>query len=137
MGSLKWRDTAGATIKIPMEELKELKYQGRDLEGQEVANRNNSGDKLKTYREPAIMALDCRQSDNVEGVEGASPNEEGGDYFLERPAELGYPVTKPKWTNINSLFKLLEWKMNTDYVFEPLKKKGLPQKTLKHCSSKQ
>ena len=43
MGSLKWRDKAEGTYKTPVDELKQLKYRGRDLEGQEDA-RKNSGD---------------------------------------------------------------------------------------------
>jgi hypothetical protein len=89
MGSLKWRDTVGGTVKTPVEEPKSLEYRARKLEGQEDAE--NSGGRPNIFREPAIMALTFPNEED-ERVEGTSPNEEGGDDLNESPVELGYPL---------------------------------------------
>jgi hypothetical protein len=47
MGSLRWRDSAGGTVKTLVEqEPKTLEYRACELEGQEVA-RKNSGERPK------------------------------------------------------------------------------------------
>jgi hypothetical protein len=80
MGSLKWRDTVGVTVKTPVEEPKSLKYRARELEGQEDAE--NSRGKPNTFCEPAIMALTFPNEED-ERVEGTSPNKEGRDDLNE------------------------------------------------------
>lgn len=89
LGSLKWRDSEGGSVKTPAGEPSKPKYRDRKHEGQEVA-RENSGGRPKTFREPAKVALVVQTTDLSDQVEGSSPNEEGMD-DLESLMELGYP----------------------------------------------
>ena len=89
MGSLRWRDTEDRSDNNPAGEPSKPKFRDREREGQETANGNSSRGRLKIFREPAIMALTCRQ-ELVEREEGVSPNEMGVD---DHETHNSYPLT--------------------------------------------
>ena len=92
LGSLRWRDTEGKSVNNPAEEPSKLKYRDREHEGQETA-KNSSRGRLKTFREPAIMALTFQQ-ELVESEKGVSPNETGVDY---RETHKGQGLDEEEW----------------------------------------